>query len=329
MHEKPALGSPPVYITQEVNTPSSPATSKFNVFRQALLQNQKGLPLYRSTFLTACLNYADSLRVRERPNTESPGKKIIEDFVKLKMVRNHIVDWVLLEGTASPTGEFTNALIDFLEKLRELKTRPPEINSWSDFWFEAHALFVYETFLYIVAALLKADAFNTLHEVFTSHYISPAAERRGDSQFDRFDCFLAFSQTLQSELAPAGRKLHCPSAELIKQQADRQDLPFTNIIEADLLILLMAFLIPDVNWYPQTLHYSAFNGSFPFFTKAAQHKHFVRLTTITGINDPNKLRELVKNGQIRLRTDRWHDLLFNNNFWASMNIDKLDSIKYQ
>lgn len=327
LHEKPQLGKPPAYIATDRTSPSSPAITKFNAFRQALLQNKKGLSIHRRDFLSACTAYADSLRVRERPDVNSLGKRVLEDFAKLKHVRNHIVDWVLLESEASPSDDFCDALLSFLEELRELKSRPAEVDTWSDTWFEAHSLFVYETFLYVVAALLKTNAYHILHEVFTSHYLLPTTERYGEDKFDTFDCFYGSSETLQTELAPEGRRLYSPAAELIKRQAEREDLPFAAVIEAELLILLMAFLIPNARWYPQTLHYSSYSREFPFFVRATQHKHFLKLATITGISDANQLREAVREGQKRLDVSRWHDFHFNDSFWSSMNMDNLDTFK--
>ncbi len=325
-HEKPKLGKPPSYITSNTATPSNPAINKFNAFRQALLQDKKGLSFYREEFLTACFNFADGLRVREPP-VDSLGKKILEDCGKLKPIRNLIVDWVLLESEISPTEVFCNALLDFLEKLRELKSRPPEINSWQESWFEAHTLFVYETFLYIIAALLKTNSFQTLHEVFTTHYLLPSTERHGFDRFETFHCFYGYSDALQSELAPPGKRLNSPAAELIKRQADRVDLPFTSIIEAELLILLMAFLNPTVGWYPQTLYYHSYNREFPFFVRATQHKHFLKLTSITGISDVEQMRREVRAGHERLNVKQWGGFSHVGSFWSYMNMDGLDTIK--
>lgn len=327
LYEKPKLGKPPAYITNDTASPPSPAITKFKAFRQALLQNKKGVSIYRRDFLSACITYADGLRVRERPNGDSLGKKVLEDCGKLKHVRNHIVDWVLVESEASPTNEFCDGLLSFLEELRGLKSRPAELNSWNDAWFEAHSLFVYETFLYAVAALLKTNAYQILHEIFTSHYLLPATERHGDNKFETFNCFHGYSETLQTELAPKGKGLYSPAAELIKSQADREDLPFSTIIEAELLILLMAFLNPNAEWYPQTLHYSPYIREFSFFIRATQHKHFLKLATITGISDANQLREAVREGQKRLNVSQWHNFHSNDSFWSSMNMDNLDSIK--
>lgn len=327
LHEKPTLGKPPAYISHDNASPASPAISKYNALRQAILQGKTGLSIYRRDFLDACTAYADALRVREQPNIESLGATKLEDCAKLKLVRNHIVDWVLLESDVSSSEEFCRALLDLLERLRELKARPPEVTSWNDYWFEAHSVFVYETFLYIVAALLKTNSFGILREVFTSQYLLPEAERRGATHFESFAGFWGRSENLQSVLAPQGQRLYSPAAELIKRQADRNDLPFKAVMEAELLALLMAFLTPDAWWYPQTLHYASYGRDFPFFLRATQHKYFEKLAMITGIGEAEELRQAAKEGHKRLVEERWLNSRFEQSAWSLMNMDKLDTIK--
>ena len=241
-------------------------------------------------------------------------------------MRNHIIDWVLLESEVAPSGEFSEALIGVLERLLDLKFRPPEITSWNNAWFEAHSVFVYETFLYIVASLLKTNSFEDLHNIFTSHYLKPETESHSDNQFTSFGAFYGYSQTLNDVLAP-GQRLYSPAAELIKRQADREDIPFKALIEAELLLLLMAFINPDADWYPQTLHYAGYTREFLFFVRASQHKNFKKLAIITGIEDATALREAVKKGHERLNTKQWHNFGFRVSFWEYFNMDKLDTIK--
>lgn len=326
-HVRPKKGKAPTYITSDTPVPTSEAFAKFNSLKQAILQDKKGLSHYRRDFIESCISYADDLRVRERPLVDSIGEKILEDTNKLQAIRDHLCDWVLFESEISEELTFSEALIDVLEKLRELKSRPPEINSWNDSWFEAHSVFVYETFLYIVAALIKTGAYKTLHEIFTSHYLLPTSDRYGQSHFVKFDCFYGHSETLQAVLAPEGKRLYSPAAELIKRHADREDLPFQDIMQAELLTLLMAFITPETDWYPQTLHYSSHGNGFPFFIRAAQHKYFEKLSIITGLDDADELREKVKTGHETHRVSQWHDFRFGGNFWSSMNLDNLNTLK--
>jgi hypothetical protein len=263
----------------------------------------------------------------ERPEVESMGEKVLEDANKLKAIRDHIVDWVLLESESTDEEKFSEVLIEVLEKLRELKSRPLEIESWNDSWFEAHSIFVYESFLYIVAALLKTGAYKVLHEIFTSHYLIPISDKYGDSNFETFDAFYGYSETLQEVLAPKGQKLPSPTAELLKRHADREDFPFKDIRQAELLTLLMSLITPESNWYPETLHYSPYINSYPFFIRATRHKYFNKLAVMTGISDVDELRNKVNKGYERSNVANWHNFHPNGNFLAFMNMDKLDTIK--
>lgn len=326
-YEKPALGQPPTYVTTEVCVPASPTGVKFAAFRQALAQEKRGLNIYRQDFLDECSNYADMLRIRERPDVSNMGQRVLEDCEKLKLVRDQLVEWVLLESGTNPSAEFEEALVSQLEQLLELKSRPSEVNSWHDTWFEAHRIFAYQTFLYIVAALLKTDSFDALRLVFANHYQLPETEASRGNHFGTFDAFYGQSETLQI-LAPEGKKLLAPAATLIKRQADRTDLPFTSVMQAELLVLLMAFITEGCLWYPQTLLYSPHAGPFPFFIKAERRRDFQKLAKITGIGSGDQLRALVTAGHERLGVGQWHDFWMSRDrtLWDSMNMDALDKL---
>lgn len=326
LNQKPALGKPPAYITDDAATPPNPARAKFSTLRQAIMENKKGLRAYRRDFLDTCMAYADSLRVRTEPDLQTLGQKVLSDCTALVQTRDQLIDWVLLESESAPSADFTEALLDVLERLMELRSRPTEIKQWNDVWFEAHTLFSYETFLYIVAALLKTRCYPDLHDIFTSHYLLPESERHGDMKFDRFDRFYANSELLNPVLSPLGKRLNSPAAELIKRQAQRADIPLRDIIQADLLVTMMCFITPNMWWYPQMLYYSAYTMEFPIFIRAAQHKHFKHLATITGIAQADELRAAVKAGQERLAAARYSNFHFGNTLWSLMNMDHLDTI---
>lgn len=60
IHQKPAIGSAPVYVSDDTAIPSSPVISKYNTLKQAILQGKPGLALYRTDFLKACIGYAEN-----------------------------------------------------------------------------------------------------------------------------------------------------------------------------------------------------------------------------------------------------------------------------
>ena len=330
IHQKPALGKPPGYIADNSAQHSISASFKFPMLEQAIIQGKSQVSIYRSDFLDACIDFADSLRIREQPNPDTFVDNIVGDFGKLKPVRDLLVDWALLEARARPNEKFPDELVAFLERLRELKSRPSEVTRHSEDWFAAHTVFVYETFLYIIAALLKAEAFETLHEIFETHYLIPEVERYGNKEFDKFGCFWGHTQILAKNLIVEGRRFLSPEAELIKRQADRCDIPFMSVIEADVLVYLMALLSQDTDseayWYPGTLHYAPYMHKFPFFLKATRHKGFRKLAIITGIDSAEQLKEAVYNAQEHHATIQWNKFRFQGNISNMINLDKLDTL---
>lgn len=326
LHVKPKKGKPPTFITSDTPVPTDEAFAKLASLKQAVLQGKIGIKFYRRDFIEACMSYADKLRVRERPNLATMGEKVLEDCSKLKLIRDYLCDWILLESEVCDEVEFSEAVVDLLEKLRELKSKPQELSSWSVSWSEAHSVFVYETFLYIVAALVRARAYAVLHEVFTTNYLRPISESYRVESFEKFDCFYGYSDSLQI-LAPEGKQLLAPAATLLKRQADRQDIPFIDIMQAEMLVFLMTFIIPKTYWYPQTHHYATDNNPYPFFIRAAQHKYFTKLSKITGIASADELREKVNTGLERFVNGNRSNFHFNSNLYLILNLEKLDSIK--
>ncbi|MGV3660993.1 MAG: SEFIR domain-containing protein [Prosthecobacter sp.] len=324
LHQKPKLGKAPAYILEDGKLPSMPAQMKFNDLKQAIIQGKPRLRMYRSDFIDSCIVYADALRTRQPPKHEKMADKILEDCGNLVVIRELVVDWVLLEASV-PSDGFSESLIDFLERLVELKARPKEVDRWNDEWFEGHGIFAYETFLYIVAGLLKSGAYRDLHNIYTSHYMIPETERYGESRFRKFDAFLGFSRILNDVLATDGREFYSPAAELIKRQSNRRDIPFSELIQADLLSLLMAFVTPDVEWHPQLMYYAESAKGFPFFVKAAQHKNFRKLIEITGVADASALKDAVLKGHERLGVDNWRRM--RRNFSSPLNMENWDTLK--
>ena len=51
------------------------------------------------------MEYADELRIREQPDEQALGARVIEDCRKLVVVRDAIVDWVALEMSAGNRDE--------------------------------------------------------------------------------------------------------------------------------------------------------------------------------------------------------------------------------
>ncbi|MGC9460226.1 SEFIR domain-containing protein [Vibrio genomosp. F10] len=324
LHVKPKKGAVPSFITDDKPLPNNESVAKFESLKQAILQDKKSIKLCRTDFIKSCIDYSDKLRIRERPDLPNFGDKVLEDCRKLKVVRNQLCDWVILESQTTNQEALTEDIIAVLEQLIELKGKPVEISSWNDSWFEAHDVFIYETFLYIVASLINTNCYHALYEVLSTNYLRPISERNSVLNFTDFRVFFGHSEHLQKVLRPK-ENLYSPEAELIKMQADREDISFSDVMQADLLLLMMASVHSN-HWYPATLHYAEHSQAFPLFVRATQHKHFKRLVQITGIETSKELREKVIHHLSATKINYTRGF-HHSNFAEMMNLEHLDTIK--
>lgn len=323
LHEKPQTGKPPAYITEDTKAPSNPASGKFAVFKNAYISGHKGTRMYRRDFLDSCAAYVDELRVRTTPTEAYTGEKIISEFKKLTPIRNLIVDWVLLEAETDPSNEFSEALVQFLERLLDLRGRPSEMNSWNELWYEAHKLFAYESLLYIVASLLKTGAYSILNSVLMGHYLTTESDSR-TAEHVTFSSFYTYCEHINAALLGEQKNLkyHSQAAELVKRSADRSDISFEALKEADVLAYL-ASLLRQRDWYPQTHYYWQWGRRAPLFVRAAQHKHFAKLGTILGIKTGDELRAALSNGA-KVKIDSFHSNVSVEEFTHLAKLDTLN-----
>ncbi len=325
-HRKPDRGEPPPYITDDSSSQPTSAGLIFQELEHAVMEGKPAVAKFRSEFLDACIDYADSLRVRVPPESAMTVDGIIDDCGKLRPIRNLIVDWVLLETSSTSKEQLENVLIEFLERLRELKLPIRELDWHQNAWFSAHIVFVYETFLYIIAALLKTNSFEILHEIFKTNYFSPEAGRHGGQEYDTFRCFWGSSEFLKQNLTSQYRsELYSPEAELINRQADRSDIPFESIADAEGLVVFMAIL-RNIYWYPGTLSYVIYSHKFSFIVRAKQHKGFKNLAIITGIDTADQLRSKFHLAMNDRNNNRWPNYMFRDDFRSRFRLDELDTL---
>lgn len=322
IHEKPATGRPPAYIMLETHSPAIPAIGKFAVFRNAYIGDRKEVRMYRQDFLDSCVSFIDGLRPRNQPEDHS-GDAIIATFKKLTQIRNLLVDWILMEARSGP-GQFSEVLIEFMERLLDLRGRPEGVSSWNESWYNSHHLFAYETFLYFVAALLKAEAHEILNSVLMGYYARAQTDSRSGEHVD-FDEFYAYSDVINDALlADIGEtqnlRYHSQAAELIKRCADRTDIPFNALKEADALCCV-ASLLRGKSWYPQTHYYWGYGKTALLFFRAIQRKQFLKLKIILGCISGDELRAKLKEKPFNI--DSWRSNVTLERFIC---LDKVDTL---
>ncbi len=242
---KPPLGKPPVYLEQDTSKPTYEIHAKFQTLKSAVLNQKQTLKDCRRQFLEVCRNYCISLQVVTNPTTEDFAAEVLQIHKELIAVRDAITDWVLLEGDTQ--GEdFSKALLQFMEVMLAIRNRPKNVSSYNEIWFLPHQIFAYETFLYILAALIKIEAFQHVHTLLHTSYLLPDHITSPGMEFANYSELYLSSDYLQSKLSPENYRLYSPVAELVKQSATRDDVSFDDLKQADLVALMISFINPGI-----------------------------------------------------------------------------------
>lgn len=323
---KPQLGKPPAYLEQDTSKPSYEVQAKYQSLKSAIVNQRPNIVDCRRQFLEICHSYCDSLRIRTGPKSDDFAAEILQTHKELIPVRDVLVDWVLLEGN-SAADDIEKSLLHVMEMLIEVRDRPENVNSWSNEWFLAHEIFAYETFLYIVASLIKTEAFHNVHTILNSSYLLPSHLSSRGMEFCNFSEVYVHSDFLQDKLSPANMRLNSPVAELVKLSANRNDILFRDLKQADLVLLMASLLSLEIQWYPQLLLYSSHHEKFPLFVRAIQQRGFKNIAAITGIKDSKELAEKIIEGAKLKNIDSWGSFHMRKNYLEQMHIERMNTIK--
>ncbi|MCU6664465.1 SEFIR domain-containing protein [Silvania hatchlandensis] len=326
---KPKLGQRPSYLDSEQHAPVSEPYAKLNSLKQAILQNRTGVSYFRRDFVDAVIGYLDGMRVRTRPeDTEllSLGKKIISDVTAMKPLRDYVCEWIALEAEFTGQDDFSKELIRFLEKILLLTEVPSTVTSYQPNWFDAQKVFAFELFLYSISKLIKLEKFQLIRTVLSARFLSGDKSLPPEHRLVSVNAFLTDSETLQAGFEEDSR-YYSPVAEFIKRNADREDIVFGDLIQADLLILFYSFCNDGIYWYPNTIHYVGYNYKPELFIRATQHQYFEHLAIIAGIASAQEIKLKIKAGAQRVRVSGFSYGRMGSDFESMMNAERLDSIK--
>lgn len=325
LYEKPKLGQPPSYITQSESVPYSPLKNKFNLFKTAFLNDKKTTNSYRIDFLEETIKYVDSLRTRTPPEEVTIGDFILETFNHLTIARNLLLEWLNLEAKITAEENISEILLPLFDKIREMKSRPIEVNRYSENWFDAHSLFANEIFLYIISILLKNRLYVVINDIFSNQYLIPESEYR-KVQFENFSCFYSHSETLNQFFSREGKTFNSPVAELFKRSANSEIISFSELIEAELLILFIAYLRKDIHWYPQLIYYRSYGIRSNFFIMLSKKKEFEKFRKILGDIESNKIKDIIIERVKNIRFSGFGTSHVLESIISGMNLENLNSL---
>ncbi len=314
---KPQIGATPSYITENREVIESPAQFKFIAFKESFMKGKPGIKLYREDFLNSCIDIINNTRIRTDPSGNIGH--LLTIVKELNPIKNLIIDWIQFESSNESILGIIDDLKYFFEQLLEMKARPNEVQSWNEHWFDAHAHFVYEVFVYSIATLLKTRNYKVINELLTNDYLLPLNLRRNGEEFSDFTSFWSYCEILRPVIQTENI-----SRELIKTNATHPKVTINDFIESELVIVLMFVLNPSTHWFPHSYELRGYQRTPEFFLRCNKKTFSTNILTITGINTIEEIRDKYKEGA-KLLTEHWRSLNWMA-FYNAMNLDKIGTI---
>lgn len=241
-------------------------------------------------------------------------------------MRDDLAAWVLVEAQSNRESDFTEALREALEQILRVKFRTHETESWQDHCSDSEALFVYNVFLHVVAALIRSSRFEVLNSLFEYDYWLPITVRHLGHDHLPFTVFRGHSDVVASSGPNSNVDASSPIAKLFKDTVTALEFSFENLMEAELLVFMAALVLRPGGWFPATITMVQHSTRFPLFLKAANPLGFRRVAEVTGVRDAEALRREVRTGLEQCGVRQWGPFVMRGiDFWSLMNMGKLRS----
>jgi len=325
---KPVLGTPPSHIFEE--SPQTVITlHKFAAFKDAITREAKHAEVASQDYLDALLNALEGFRIKPDEDKEKPlDEKVVESLRDFMPYRDEFVEYIRIVCQYGSDNYFEQ-IFEFLEKSISFVFPPAGVSSWQERWFDNYRFILRELFLYLIAILVKYRKYDAINLFVEELYYYSTSTRKESSSFTILDIYIS---TLDDE---RNKRLQLRRisvmADLIKERATIKDVPFDELMQTDLILILRSVFskMSGLNyWFPRTLVWAERRSEdgFDLFYRAQTKRHFENLRKILNVQDK---ADLVKKFEA---AREGHNLAnFRFDYWpipfaTYMNLSQLDTM---
>jgi len=327
LHRKPQIGKPPDYLFKERKVLGT--TSRYCQAIEALKQNKNTAPGFCQEYFDTFADNLEIFRIKREAGKEFDDQ-VIENIEEFLPYRNECVDLFMAIARFRPDTEMYDIIHRFFESILPYGFRPQGITSGFEDDYDNFKFILNELFIYAIASLLKNEIFDGVNQLLEQEYYfqlesydEPESRMASYSRFNFYPrSFLIRNERLNV------RHLD-PMADMHKKRATRNDLLFNDVMQAEFILFLRSVLIllKEGHWFPNSLLYKSLRSApsptpFEIFARAQSESYFNRMKIVLGINNKDKLLELIKEYQNHPRElPQWR---FNKiNLEAFMNFNQL------
>lgn len=291
--QRPSLGSPPAYITEEGREVPRSAAKLYSL--RSAIENARPVRQQTSLLRDTLDVIAAALAELDLQDDDQPlDERTVRAIDRFTPYRDDFVEVASLIARLGEAESLFGAITDFFE------AQLPHLYARHDSREREYRQFVlYELFLYYVAVLMKNERFAKLDALLSHYFILPGSGYEETLTFD-FTRFERYFYTLDEERKQRlGSRRLSHTADLLRERATQPGVPFTNLVEADLLLYLRYVYVnqgleqsTDVrvrHWFPRLIIFVRYGASLPFFSRMRRRSDFDRFKRVLRTTTPEDL----------------------------------------
>lgn len=287
---KPRLGRAPSYL-EAGNAPASFTASKFAMLKDAIHKGRPNVRMWIADYGDAVVMQMEEHRLPTPPiSAEDYTEKVYSSVEAMLPLRNELVEFFDLMLTALPATEAAEVVGDLLERLLPFKFPPANLSSYTDWWFDNFGFFLYELFLYAVAAHVRLKQFDGLAVLLGRRFIMPE-NVRGRVRARGIDVFRFHSKLFAHLNEKSQQRRLSMEADLVHRRATLAAYPMMMMMQSDLLCCLRAILHPaEIDmWPPLSIIYAEYLGTLELFLRAEEKRWFKKIAVALDVANKAEL----------------------------------------
>lgn len=272
---KPELGKKPAWVDENLNSPSS--------LKLRVLNLKKELSSYE-----ILEGEIKKFELKEYENEEE--KKILKQYEDSKEYRDALIE-VFLKNYANEN--FIDDTCEFYENIKDWNSQNNGLQQ------EIWDAFIHETFIYLIAILLKYKQYKTINTFITKSYFKKGYNENIVS-FNYYFYSYHYDLISRAKCKVDGKEYNSGIATLWMENIYQSKIDKKLFTQTDLLLYNLSILLLNTDWYwfPITYIYAgnyAYESSLKDFSIRLKSKYEVnKVKSLFGVNTIEELKTLFK-----------------------------------
>lgn len=307
VHVKPALGKAPSFLSES----AGPGLANAALQRRAVDAVKNAKPYASgavSEYFDSVVTGLEAFRISGREqNFDDKVIKSIEDFLPH---RAELIELFMALAQYRDVQETRQQVHRFFEQLLPLLEAPDNVNQYSEWDFDNYKFIVHELFVYLIAILLRYEAFDFAAHLMRLPYYRSKGRRDGNSTvlFREFRQYMRSLEYRNSRLKTNRLSLR---ADLLETRSHASGISFSHVMQADFVLFLRSCLdalrSSANQWWPETLLYSReYDGPFEIFARSQSKTYFARVAGMLDVTSKDDLGAVLEAlHSEKLNTPKW------------------------